>query len=93
MGRASLFIYLTTDLSAEYQAIMDLLTGPLLADFSAAVAALRLVERRPRAVSARRARTHHLRDFLCSRNRYQASKLGGRVHRDAEAMLAVGDGA
>jgi hypothetical protein len=34
-----------------------------------------------------------VRDFLRSRSRYQASKLGGRVHRDAEAVLAAGEGA
>ncbi|WP_424185842.1 TIGR02677 family protein [Actinokineospora sp. G85] len=41
----------------------------------------------------RDARVPTVRDFLRSRSRYQASKLGGRVHRDAEAVLAAGDGA
>ncbi|GAA3008211.1 TIGR02677 family protein [Actinokineospora diospyrosa] len=41
----------------------------------------------------RDARVPTVREFLKSRGRYQASKLGGRVHRDAEAVLAAGDGA
>lgn len=41
----------------------------------------------------RDARVPTVRDFLRSRSRFQASKLGGRVHRDAEAVLAAGDGA
>ena len=41
----------------------------------------------------RDARVPTVRDFLRSRSRYQASKLGGRVHRDAEAVLAAGEGA
>ncbi|TCO53136.1 TIGR02677 family protein [Actinocrispum wychmicini] len=41
----------------------------------------------------RDARVPSVRDFLRSRSRYQASKLGGRVHRDVEAILAAGDGA
>jgi len=39
------------------------------------------------------ARVATVKDYLRSRTRYQASKLGGRVHRDAEAVLAAGDGA
>ena len=41
----------------------------------------------------RDARVPTVKDYLRSRTRYQASKLGGRVHRDAEAVLAAGDGA
>ena len=41
----------------------------------------------------RDARVATVRDYLRSRTRYQASKLGGRVHREAEAVLAAGDGA
>ncbi|GAA3021918.1 TIGR02677 family protein [Actinokineospora globicatena] len=41
----------------------------------------------------RDARVPTVNDFLKARGRYQASKLGGRVHRDAEAVLAAGDGA
>ncbi|WIX76970.1 TIGR02677 family protein [Amycolatopsis carbonis] len=111
-GRANLFVYLTTRLSAEYRAIMDLFTGPLLADLSAAEVAQQLAdrginlpvdevtERCERLQSwgnlvrgVRDARVPTVRDFLRSRSRYQASKLGGRVHRDAEAVLAAGDGA
>lgn len=111
-GRTRLFVYLTTDLAAEYRAIMDLFTGPLLADLSAAEVAQQLGER-GRSLSVdeatdrceqlhrwgnlvrgvRDARVPTVRDFLRSRNRYQASKLGGRVHRDAEAVLAAGEGA
>ncbi|WP_410666195.1 DUF2397 domain-containing protein [Amycolatopsis sp. lyj-84] len=112
VGRASLFVYLTTRLSAEYRAIMDLFTGPLLADLSAAEVTLQLAERgvglsvdevteRCERLQSwgnlvrgvRDARVPTVRDFLRSRSRYQASKLGGRVHRDAEAVLAAGEGA
>ena len=34
-----------------------------------------------------------VRYFLRSGTRYQASKLGGRVHHDAEGVMAAGDGA
>lgn len=34
-----------------------------------------------------------VRDYLRSRTRFQASKLGGRVYRDTEEVLAAGDGA
>jgi len=34
-----------------------------------------------------------VRDYLRSRTRFQASKLGGRVYRDTEDILAAGDGA
>lgn len=41
----------------------------------------------------RDARVATVQDYVRSRARYQASKLGVRVHRDAEAVLAAGDGA
>ncbi|WP_158634216.1 TIGR02677 family protein [Amycolatopsis sp. WAC 04197] len=112
VGRTSLFAYLTASSSVEYRAIMDLFTGPLLADLSAAEVAQQLAERGLRLSTdevtarceslqgwgnlvrgVRDARVPTVRDFLRSRSRYQASKLGGRVHRDAEAVLAAGEGA
>jgi uncharacterized protein (TIGR02677 family) len=110
--RTSLFAYLTAEHRGEYRAIMNLFTGPLLVDLSAAEVAHQLAEQ-GFALSAddatkrceslqewgnlvrgvRDARVPTVRDFLRSRSRYQASKLGGRVHRDAEAILAAGDGA
>ncbi|WP_418606880.1 DUF2397 domain-containing protein [Georgenia sp. SUBG003] len=41
----------------------------------------------------RDARVATVQDYVRSRARYQASKLGVRVHREAEALLAAGDGA
>ncbi|MFH5823066.1 TIGR02677 family protein [Georgenia sp. AZ-5] len=41
----------------------------------------------------RDARVATVHDYVRSRARYQASKLGVRVHREAEALLAAGDGA
>lgn len=111
-GRTRLFAYLTADCADEYRVIMDLFTGPLLVDLSAAEVVPLLAERgialSVDEVTARceklqtwgnlvrgvrDARVPTVRDFLRSRSRYQASKLGGRVHRDAEAVLAAGDGA
>jgi uncharacterized protein (TIGR02677 family) len=110
--RTNLFAYLTAPQRTEYRAVMDLFTGPLLTDLSAAEVAQQLADRGI-AVSlddatsrcdqlrewgnlvrgVRDARVPTVRDFLRSRSRYQASKLGGRVHRDAEAVLAAGEGA
>lgn len=41
----------------------------------------------------RDARVATVRDYLRSRTRFQASKLGGRVYRDTEELLAAGAGA
>ncbi|KAE8762244.1 TIGR02677 family protein [Georgenia thermotolerans] len=41
----------------------------------------------------RDARVATVQDYVRSRARYQASKLGVRVHREAEAIVAAGDGA
>ncbi len=43
--------------------------------------------------SVRDTRVTTIAAYNRSRSRYQVSKLGGRVHRDAEAILAAGDGA
>lgn len=110
--RTSLFAYLTAPQNAEYRAIMDLFTGPLLTDLSATEVAQQLADRGVTLSiddatlrcdklqtwgnlvrGVRDARVPTVRDFLRSRSRYQASKLGGRVHRDAEAVLAAGEGA
>ncbi|WP_063628930.1 TIGR02677 family protein [Amycolatopsis taiwanensis] len=110
--RTRLFAYLTSSQAREYRVIMDLFTGPLLTDLSAAEVAQQLADRgitlsiddatvRCEQLQAwgnlvrgvRDARVPTVRDFLRSRSRYQASKLGGRVHRDAEAVLAAGGGA
>ncbi|HEU5268052.1 MAG TPA: DUF2397 domain-containing protein, partial [Jatrophihabitans sp.] len=43
--------------------------------------------------SIRDARVSTVADYLRSRSRYQVSKLGGRLHREARAILAASDGA
>src|SRR5262249_44395421 len=43
--------------------------------------------------SLRDARVSTVADYLRSRSRYQVSKLGGRVHRDAVEVLHAADGA
>ncbi len=43
--------------------------------------------------SIRDARVSTVVDYLRSRSRYQVSKLGGRLHREARAILAASDGA
>lgn len=43
--------------------------------------------------SIRDARVTTVTEYLRSRSRYQVSKLGGRVHRDARAVLAATEGA
>jgi uncharacterized protein (TIGR02677 family) len=43
--------------------------------------------------SLRDAKVSTVAEYLRSRSRYQVSKLGGRVHREAVAILHAGDGA
>lgn len=110
-SRADLFRYLIADNVAQYRAVMELFTGALLVDLSAAEAAATLGEMGSDLSAdqvascceqleawgnlvrgVRDARVPTVRDYLRSRARYQASKLGGRVHRDAEAILGSHDG-
>jgi uncharacterized protein (TIGR02677 family) len=106
-ARADLFRYLVADNALQYRAVMRLLAdlsaaevALQLADTSTPMtvdevaAACKQLESWGNLVrGVRDARVATVRDYLRSRTRYQASKLGGRVHRDAEAILAASDGA
>ncbi|MDT8912914.1 hypothetical protein [Amycolatopsis sp. PS_44_ISF1] len=80
-GRTSLFVYLTTRLSAEHRAIMDLFTGPLLADLSAAEGAQQLARADAGRVLARVSRVVADDRFLVVRGVLRLTRTGRLAKR------------
>jgi hypothetical protein len=105
--RTDLFAYLTAPQRSEYRAIMDSFTGPLLTDLSASEVAQQLADGGITLSSddatarcdqlqawgnlVRGVRTRAYPRCVTSCGRAAATRLS--KHRDAEAVLAAGEGA
>ncbi len=84
---------LLTDLSAAEVATQLADRGRTLERDTVEARCRQLVEWGNLVPSIRDARVSSVAEYLRSRSRYQVSKLGGRVHRDAVEILQATDGA
>jgi uncharacterized protein (TIGR02677 family) len=84
---------LLTDLSATEVAAQLADRGRVLEREVAEARCRQLVEWGNLVPSIRDARVSSVAEYIRSRSRYQVSKLGGRVHRDAVEILQATDGA
>lgn len=84
---------LLTDLSAAEVATQLADRGRVLERDVAEARCRQLVEWGNLVPSIRDARVSSVAEYIRSRSRYQVSKLGGRVHRDAVEILRATDGA
>jgi uncharacterized protein (TIGR02677 family) len=84
---------LLTDLSATEVAAQLADRGRVLERDVAEARCRQLVEWGNLVPSIRDARVSSVAEYIRSRSRYQVSKLGGRVHRDAVEILQATDGA
>jgi uncharacterized protein (TIGR02677 family) len=84
---------LLTDLSATEVAVQLSDRGRVLERDIVEARCRQLVEWGNLVPSIRDARVSSVAEYIRSRSRYQVSKLGGRVHRDAVEILQATDGA